>query len=74
METILQNQCEKKPYFQDLPPQVKQVSLDSMVMPDVELGERSRIEKSAVGRGVKIGSGSKISNCVLMNYVEIGNE
>jgi NDP-sugar pyrophosphorylase family protein len=68
------NRKEKKPIYEGLPPQLKQVSMDSTVQKDVEIGEKAQVSKSCVGRGVKIGARSKIVNSVIMNNVVVGNE
>ena len=71
---IEENKKAKKPYHEGLPSLVKQISLDSSVLKDVELGEKTNVSKSSVGRGVKIGARSKIFNSVILNHVTIGNE
>lgn len=71
---IEENRREKKPIYEGLPLTLKQVSLDSFVQKDVELGEKSQISKSSIGRGVKVGARSKIVNSVIMNHVTIGSE
>lgn len=71
---IEENKRAKKPYHEGLPPVVKQVSLDSSVQRDIELGDKSNISKSNVGRGVKVGARCKIVNSVILNNVTIGNE
>ena len=71
---ILKNKKEKVPYHENLPPIVKQISLDSSVLKDLEIGEKSSISKSNIGYGVKIGSRSKIVNSVILSDVVIGNE
>jgi NDP-sugar pyrophosphorylase family protein len=53
---------------------VKQITPDSSVLKDIELGEKTNISKSNIGRGVKIGARSKIVNSVILNHVTIGNE
>ena len=55
-------------------PVVKQISLDSSVLKDLEIAEKSNVSKSCLGRGVKIGARSKIVNSVILNHVTIGNE
>ena len=62
------------PYHEQLPPVVKQISLDSSVLKDLEIGEKSSISKSNIGYGVKIGARSKIVNSVILSDVTIGNE
>lgn len=62
------------PYHEQLPPVVKQISLDSSVLKDLEIGEKSSISKSNIGYGVKIGARSKIVNSVILSDVVIGNE
>ncbi len=71
---IEENKRAKKPYHEGLPSVVKQVSLDSSVQKDVEIGDKSNISKSCVGRGVKIGVRCKIVNSIILNNVTIGNE
>ena len=71
---ILKNKKEKVPYHENLPPIVKQISLDSSVLKDLEIGEKSSISKSNIGYGVKIGARSKIVNSVILSDVVIGNE
>jgi NDP-sugar pyrophosphorylase family protein len=71
---ILKNKKEKIPYHENLPPIVKQISLDSSVLKDLEIGEKSSISKSNIGYGVKIGARSKIVNSVILSDVVIGNE
>jgi NDP-sugar pyrophosphorylase family protein len=71
---ILKNKMEKVPYHENLPPIVKQISLDSSVLKDLEIGEKSSISKSNIGYGVKIGARSKIVNSVILSDVVIGNE
>jgi len=73
-QQIDENRKEKKPYHEGLPPVVKQISLDSSVHRDVEIGDKSNVSKSCLGRGVKIGARSKIVNSVILNHVTIGNE
>jgi NDP-sugar pyrophosphorylase family protein len=53
---------------------VKQVSLDSSVLKDIEIGEKANVSKSSIGRGVKVGARSKIVNSVILNHVTIGSE
>ena len=62
------------PYHEQLPPLVKQISLDSSVLKDLEIGEKSSISKSNIGYGVKVGARSKIVNSVILSDVIIGNE
>ena len=62
------------PYHEQLPPLVKQISLDSSVLKDLEIGEKSSISKSNIGYGVKVGARSKIVNSVILSDVTIGNE
>jgi NDP-sugar pyrophosphorylase family protein len=57
-----------------LPPVAKQISLDSSVLKDIEIGEKSSISKSNIGYGVKIGARTKIVNSVILSDVVIGNE
>ena len=71
---ILKNKKEKVPYHENLPQIVKQISLDSSVLKDLEIGEKSSISKSNIGYGVKIGARSKIVNSVILSDVVIGNE
>ena len=71
---ILLNKKAKVPYHEQLPPVVKQISLDSSVLKDLEIGEKSSISKSNIGYGVKIGARSKIVNSVILSDVTIGNE
>lgn len=62
------------PYHEQLPPLVKQISLDSSVLKDLEIGEKSSISKSNIGYGVKVGARSKIVNSVILSDVTIGND
>jgi ADP-glucose pyrophosphorylase len=71
---IEENRKNKIPYYEGLPPLVKQVSLDSSVGKDIEIGEKASVSKSCIGRGVKIGARTKIVNSVILNHVIIGNE
>lgn len=71
---IEENKKNKVPYYEGLPPVIKQVSLDSSVLKDIEIGEKANVSKSSIGRGVKIGAKSKIVNSVILNHVTIGNE
>ncbi len=73
-DQITDNKFNKKPYHDGLPAIVKQVSLDSQVYKDLEVGEKTQISKSNIGRGVKIGQRCKIVNSVILNNVSIGNE
>lgn len=71
---IDENRKNKVPYYEGLPPVVKQVSLDSSVLKDIEIGDKANVSKSSIGRGVKIGARSKIVNSVILNHVTIGSE
>ena len=68
------NKKNKRAYHESLPLMMKQLSLDSVVSTDLEIGEKSQVSKSNIGRCVKIGDRSKIVNCVILNGVTIGND
>lgn len=68
------NKKTKVPYHEGLPPVAKQISLDSSVLKDIEIGEKSSVSKSNIGYGVKIGARTKIVNSVILSDVFIGNE
>lgn len=73
-DQIDRNRINKKQYYEGLPAQIKQISLDSVVVGDVQIGEKGQVSKSSIGRGVIIGKNTKISNSIIYNNVKIGNE
>mmetsp|Transcript_12558 Transcript_12558/g.12357 ORF Transcript_12558/g.12357 Transcript_12558/m.12357 type:complete len:178 (+) Transcript_12558:894-1427(+) len=52
----------------------KVLMIDSVVSPDFAFSETAQIFKSNVGRAVKVGQRSEISNSVIHNNVTIGND
>lgn len=50
-----------------------QVSTDSLVGFSTKVGERTNIKKSVVGRHCVIGRNVRISGCVIMDFVVVGD-
>lgn len=47
---------------------------ESIVFKDLDMAETSQVIKSNIGRGVKLGQRTKITNSIIMSNVTIGNE
>ena len=53
-------------------PYLQGVGGDSLVGSSVQLAERASVKRSTIGHHCSIGDKSKIINCVLMDYVTVG--
>eukprot|EP00842_Homolaphlyctis_polyrhiza_P003650 jgi/Hompol1/4286/HPOL_003567-RA len=51
-----------------------QIGQDSMVGESTKVDERCSVKKSVLGNHCSVGKGVKITNCVIMDYVQIGDK
>lgn len=58
---------------EQLPKQCRVDAGDSLLGPNVEVGERVNLKECVVGASCKIGAGARLSRCVLMEGVTVGD-
>lgn len=63
---------QKITHPEQLPKQSRVDASDSLLSPNVEVGERANIKECVVGANCKIGPGARLSRCVLMEGVSVG--
>lgn len=51
----------------------RQVGSDSLVGPNLVLGEKSTVKRSVLGKGVHVGTQTKISNCIIHDNVVLSD-
>lgn len=51
----------------------RQIGSDSLVGPNLVLGEKSTVKRSVLGKGINVGAAAKISNSILMDNVVVGD-
>lgn len=59
---------------ENMPPEIKSISNDSIVSEGLNLGLKSNITKSIIGKDVTIGKGCKIMQSIIMDHVVIEDD
>jgi serine acetyltransferase len=73
-EQMLENRRQQRPWHEGLPAWARQLADCLFVAKGLQLGEQAQLARSIVGRGVVIGKRTKITNCIILGSVRIGDE
>mmetsp|Transcript_10346 Transcript_10346/g.10303 ORF Transcript_10346/g.10303 Transcript_10346/m.10303 type:complete len:220 (+) Transcript_10346:662-1321(+) len=71
---ILNNYYRAGKITNNIPPEMKSISNDSIIAENIVMGQKSSITKSIIGKDVTIGKGCKIVQSVIMDHVTIEDE
>ncbi|CAG9321507.1 unnamed protein product [Blepharisma stoltei] len=71
---ILNNYYRAGKITNNIPPEMKSISNDSIIAENIVMGQKSSITKSIIGKDVTIGKGCKIVQSVIMDHVIIEDE